>query len=419
MKKSIIDQYEHAKKIYKSYGVDTDEVLQMFSKVPVSLHCWNGDDIKGFEGLGEVESQNVVTGSYPYAARSGDELRSDIDFAFGLSPLKHKVNIHSMYAERQNPRNDLNIEDFRQWVDWAKKNNYGLDFNTSFFTHPMMNENFSLASLDKKTRDYWIKAGLDSREISLAIGKELNQKCYNNFWIPDGLKDIPANRLQYRELLRDSLDQIFSKKYTEEEKEFTCDVLEGKLFGIGSESFVVGSHDFYLAYAIKNDIGVTMDTGHYHPDESVADKLSAVRPFIKDLMLHVSRGVHWDSDHVVIQDDKLQSVITELKRGDYFDKIAIGLDFFDATINRVAAWAIGLRATAKAILTALLEPTHIIEEAERNGNFTKRLFLMEEFKNLPINAVWEYLLASQNLPIGEDAYKAIEKHEKEELSKRK
>lgn len=418
MKQTILEQYEHAKKVYESYGVNTDEILKIFKTIPVSLHCWNGDDIKGFEGLGKVESQNVVTGSYPYAARTGDELRADIDFAFKLSPLKHKVNIHSMYAERQHPRNDLNIEDFRLWVDWAKQNGYGIDFNTSFFTHHMMNDGFSLACLDEKTRNYWIKAGKDSREISLAIGKELNQKCYNNFWIPDGLKDIPANRLKYREILKDSLDQIFSRKYTEEEQHYAADVLEGKLFGIGSESFVVGSHDFYLAYALKNDLGVTMDTGHYHPNESVADKISAVRPFIKDLMLHVSRGIHWDSDHVVIQDDKLQAIMTEIKRGDYFDKIAIGLDFFDATINRVAAWAIGLRATAKAILTSLLEPTAILEEAERTGNFTKRLFLMEEFKNLPINAVWEYLLASQGLPIGDEAIQAIETYEKEELSKR-
>jgi L-rhamnose isomerase len=338
--------------------------------------------------------------------------------AFSLSPSRQKVNLHSMYAERQNPRNDLTIEDFQLWVDWAKKNNYGLDFNTSFFTHPMMNKGFSLASLDKATRDYWIKAGIDSRKISLAIGKELGQKCYNNFWIPDGLKDIPANRLRYRELLTDSLDQIFAHKYTEEERKYTADVLEGKLFGIGTESFVVGSHDYYLAYAIKNGVGVCMDTGHYHPTESVADKLSAVRPFINDLMLHVTRSVRWDSDHVVLQDDELLSVMKELKRGNFYDKIAIGLDFFDATINRVAAWAIGLRATAKAILTSLLEPTHLIDEAELNGDFTERLFLMDEFENLPVNAVWEYILESKGIPIGIEALKKVQRYEKEELTKR-
>lgn len=415
---SIKKAYEQAKAVYARHGVDTDLVLQQFSAIPVSLHCWAGDDIKGFEGLGNMESQNVVTGSYPYAARTGDELRQDIDFAFGLSPLKHKVNLHSMYAERQHPRNDLNIEDFRRWIDWAKANGYGLDYNTSYFTHPMMNNGFSLASDDPKTRAYWIKAGLDSRKISVAIGRELGQKCYNNIWIPDGFKDLPANRLKYRRLLTDSLNQIFAVPYTAEEQAFACDVLEGKLFGIGTESYVVGSHDFYLGYAIQHGVGVCMDMGHYHPDESVADKLSAVRPFIRDLMLHVSRGLHWDSDHVVIQDDRLQAVMTELKRGDYYGSVAIGLDYFDASINRVTGWAIGLRACAKAILTSLLEPTGLMNQAEEARNFSRRLFLTEESKNLPVNAVWEYLLASANVPIGINAVEQVETYEKTVLSKR-
>ena len=415
---SVKLNYEKARELYKTYGVDTDQVIEKLFQIPVSLHCWNGDDIKGFEELGPVNSENVVTGSYPYPARNGEELRKDIEEAFSLSPLKHRVNIHSMYAERKNPRNDLTIEDFRKWVDWAKKRSYAIDFNASFFTHPMMNEGMSVASLDKKTRDYWIKVGKDSRKISAAIGKELGQKCYNNFWFPDGLKDKPASRLTYRTLLKDSLDQIFKEKYTEEESMYAADVLEGKLFGIGSEAFVVGSHDFYLSYAIKNGVGVTMDTGHYHPTESVADKISAVRPFIKDLMLHVSRGIRWDSDHVVIQDDHLLDLMQEVKRGNYFDSVVIGLDFFDATINRVAAWAIGLRATAKAILTALLEPTHLIEQAEKENDFTKRLFLLEEFKNLPINDVWEYALLQKHIAIGQDAIKQIKEYERDVLSKR-
>ncbi|HOW37270.1 MAG TPA: L-rhamnose isomerase [Bacillota bacterium] len=418
MDHSIKTAYEQAKVVFARHGVDTDKALEQFHSIPVSLHCWAGDDIKGFEGLGSVESQNVVTGSYPYAARTGDELRGDIDFAFSLSPLKHKVNLHSMYAERQNPRNDLNVEDFRKWIDWAKAKGYGLDYNTSYFTHPMMNNGFSLASDDPKTRAYWVKAGLDSRKISVAIGKELGQKCYNNIWIPDGFKDLPANRLKYRRLLTESLDQIFATPYTPEEQKYACDVLEGKLFGIGTESFVVGSHDFYLGYAIKNHVGVCMDMGHYHPDESVADKLSAVRPFIKDLMLHVSRGLHWDSDHVVIQDDRLQAVMTELKRGGFYDSVAIGLDFFDASINRVTGWAIGLRATAKAILTSLLEPTGLLEGAEAANNLSRRLFLTEEAKNLPVQAVWEYLLASAQVPIGLDAIEHVETYEKNVQSKR-
>lgn len=418
MDQKVLEAYEIAKAAYQKYGVDTDKVLERFDHIPVSLHCWNGDDIKGFEDLGDIESQNVVTGAYPYPARNGGELRGDIDFAFSLSPLKHKVNLHSVYAERQRPRNDLDVEDFRHWINWAKAKGYGLDFNTSFFAHPMMNNGFSLASIQKETRDYWIKAGIDSRKISLAIGKELGERCYNNFWIPDGLKDLPANRLFYRELLRDSLDQIFAKKYTDEEKKYTTDVLEGKLFGIGTESYVVGSHDFYLAYAIKNGLGVCMDMGHYHPDESVADKLSAVRPFINDLMLHVSRGIHWDSDHVVIQDDKLQAVMTEMARGNFYDKIAIGLDFFDASINRVAAWAIGLRSSAKTILFSLLEPTQMLVKAEEAGDFTSRLFLLEEFKNLPANAVWDYLLERKGIPAGQNAIQAIKQYEATVQSKR-
>lgn len=418
MNKTILEAYQLAKAAYQKVGVDTDQVLKEFAEIPVSLHCWAGDDIKGFEGLGEIESQNVVTGAYPYPARNGEELRGDIDFAFGLSPLKHKVNLHSIYAERQRPRNDLDVEDFRNWINWAKSKGYGLDFNTSFFAHPMMDNGFSLASLHQETRDYWIKAGIDSRKISLAIGKEMGERCYNNFWIPDGLKDNPASRLRYRELLKESLDQIFAHKYTEEEKKYTVDVLEGKLFGIGTEAYVVGSHDFYLGYAIKNGLGVCMDMGHYHPGESVADKLSAVRPFINDLMLHVSRGLHWDSDHVVIQDDNLQAVMTELKRGGYYHNVAIGLDFFDASINRVAGWAIGLRSSAKAILVSLLEPTALLVNAETAGDFTSRLFLSEEIKNLPVNAVWDYLLASKGVPVGQAAVEAIQNYEKTVQSKR-
>lgn len=419
MNKEIREAYERARAVYARHGVDTDAVLKRFAEIPVSLQCWAGDDIKGFEGLGKIESQNVVTGGYPFAARNGDELRADIDFAFTLSPLRHKVNLHSIYAERQHPRNDLTIEDFRKWIDWAKAKGYGLDYNTSYFAHPMMDDGFSLASPSKEIRDYWVKAGLDARKISVAIGRELGWKCYNNLWVPDGLKDQPADRLGYRQLLTESLDRIFREPYTAEEEAYAADVLEGKLFGIGTESYVVGSHDFYLGYAMSRGLGICMDMGHYHPDESVADKLSAVRPFIRDLMLHVSRGLHWDSDHVVIQDDRLQGVMTELKRGQFYDSVAIGLDFFDASINRVAGWAIGLRASAKAILTSLLEPTEELVAAEQVRNYGKRLFLTEEIKNLPVNAVWDYLLATKNVPVGADAIAAMQNYEMKVQSLRK
>jgi L-rhamnose isomerase len=419
MDKKIEERYLEAKKAYAKFGVDTDKVLEEFKKIPVSLQCWAGDDVKGFEGLGNVASENLVTGAYPYQARNGEELRGDIDEAFKFSPLTHKVNLHSMYAEHHHPRNDLTIEDFREWVDWAKEKGYGLDFNTSFFTHPMMNKGMSCACLDKKTRDYWIKAGIDSRKISVAIGKELGQKCYNDFWFPDGTKDIPANRRKYRELLQDSLDQMFKVPYTEEESKYACDVLEGKWFGIGTEAFVVGSHEFYIGYAAKHNIGVCLDTGHFRPTEDVADKVSAIYPFVNGIMLHVSRGIHWDSDHVIIEDDNLNGMMNELKRGGYFGKVAIGLDYFDATINRVYGWVIGLRAAAKSILCALLEPTKILQDAEAKDDCGDRLLFMEDFHNLPYNDVWEYLLALKGIPSGLEMEKQLKDYEKNVQSLRK
>lgn len=272
----------------------------------------------------------------------------------------------------------------------------------------MINNGFSLASLDRKTKDYWIKVGKGAREISNQIGKELKSPCVNNIWIPDGLKDIPASRLAYRQYLQESLDEIMEIKY---DKNNTYDVLEGKLFGIGTESFVVGSHEFYLGYAVKNGCGICMDTGHYHPTESVSDKVSAVILFVEHLMLHISRGIRWDSDHVVIQSDELTNLMLELKRGDLFGKVALGLDFFDASINRVAAWIIGLIALGKAILTALLEPTHIIVDAEKKGDFTARLAMMEEFKNLPVNAVWDKICLDKN--IEQDWLSSLKKYEAE------
>lgn len=413
MDAAILAAYEAAKKAYAAYGVDTDQVLEEFEKIPVSLQCWAGDDVKGFEGLGPVASENVVTGAYPYAARNGDELRSDIEEAFSLSPLTHKVNLHSMYAEHHHPRNDLTIEDFREWIDWAKQKGYGVDFNVSFFTHPMMKDGMSVACLDPEVRAYWIKAGIDGRKISAAIGKELGQVCYNNLWFPDGLKDIPANRKKYRELLEDSLNQIFAEPYTEDEKPYVKDVLEGKWFGIGTESFVVGSHEFYIGYAATHHVGVTLDTGHFRPTEDVADKVSAIYPFVNGMMLHVSRGIHWDSDHVVIEDDGLTNMMNELKRGGYFGKVAIGLDYFDATINRVYGWVIGLRAAAKAILNALLEPTAMLQDAEAKGDFGDRLLYTEEFHNLPRNDVWNYLLAKKGILSGTAMEQELKRYENE------
>ena len=396
---TIVKSYETARGRFGAFGVDTEKAMEQFKTIPISLHNWQGDDVRGFEGMEGVASQNLVTGNYPGAARNGDEMRMDIDKAFSLSPCKHRVNLHSMYAEpaRPTPRNELTADDFSAWIRWAKERGYGLDFNASFFTHPMMIDGFSLASRRKDVRDYWIKAGKGAREISKVMGETLGTACINNIWVPDGLKDLPANRMLYREYLKDSLDQIFEKTF---DHRVTYDVLEGKLFGIGTECFTVGSHEFYLAYAAKNGKGVCMDTGHYHPTETVVDKISSVALLVDDILLHVSRGIRWDSDHVLIQGDDLTGLMQELKRAGLFGKIAIGLDYFDASINRVAAWVIGLRAAGKAMLTALLEPSDLLEKAEAEGDFTSRLALLEEFKNLPVNAVWDYLCLVNGVPVG-------------------
>ena len=410
----ILRSYEDAKKVYKSFGVDTDKALEDFKKIPVSLHCWQGDDVKGFEE-GESFSQNLVTGNYKGAARNGAELRNDIDEAFSMSPLKHRVNLHSMYQEGNKERNEVTAEDFQNWVDWAKAKGYAIDFNASFFTHEKMNNGFSLASPDKATRDYWIKAGKGAREISNEIASQLGEKCYNNIWVPDGLKDIPASRMNYRLWLEDSLDQILDKKY---DKNKVVDTLEGKLFGIGTECFVVGSHEFYMGYAIKNGCGICMDTGHYHPTETVVDKLSAASLFVDDILLHVSRGVRWDSDHVLIQSDDLYMLMQELKRGELFGKIGIGLDYFDASINRIAAWTIGLRAAAKSIISALVEPTQMLFEAEAKEDFTTRLALTDEFRNLPVNAVYDKACLDAGIPVGAEWIRQLKKYEAEVQDKR-
>lgn len=409
----ICDSYDIAKKVYLGLGVDTDAVLEIFDTIPISVHNWQGDDVTGFEAMEGVASQNLVTGNYPGRARNGDELRADMEKAFSLSPCKARVNIHSMYGEPgTTPRNELTVKDFRKWIDWAKERGYGIDFNVSFFTHPRMRNGFSLASQDKETRDYWIKAGKGGREIAAEIGKELGQVCINNIWIPDGFKDIPANRFAFREYLEDSLDQIFEERYP---KEYVRDVLEGKLFGIGIECFTVGSHEFYLAYAVKHGLGICMDTGHYHPTESIVDKISSVINFVDTLLLHISRGVRWDSDHVLIQGDDLTAIMQEVVRGNLHNsgKLFLGLDYFDASINRVAAWTIGLRAAGKALLTALLEPYHLLKKAEEDEDFTLRLALTDEFKNLPVNAVWDYLCLKKGVPVGTSWIDELKKYERE------
>ncbi len=416
--KQVLQNYEVAKEVYAEHGVDTEAAIARFRTIPVSVHNWLADDVRGLEGSQGLHSENVVTGNYPGRAVSAGQIRQDYEQAFRFSPLTHKVNLHSMYAEpaRKKERCDLDTEDFRAWIDWAKERDLGIDFNVSYFTHRMMKDGCSLASPDREVREYWIRAGIGGRKISADIGRELGQVCVNNTWVPDGTKDRPFDRGAFRQRLTESLDRIFAQAYS---RDNLVDVLEGKLFGIGSECFVAGSHDFYLAYAVKRGLGVTMDTGHYHPNESVADKLTAVHPFLDYIMLHLSRGVHWDSDHCLIQDDALRDILLELSRQDLFDKrIGLGLDFFDATINRVSSWIIGLRALGKTLIEALLEPRAQLRAAEEAGDNTRRLALMEEFRNLPSNAVWDYLCMSNGSGVGSSWLQGMDTYERQVQLKR-
>lgn len=413
--KNIIKNYELAKERYAAFGVNVDEALKKFSEVKISLHCWQGDDIRGFEEK-TTKSENVVTGNYPYAARNAAELRADIEKVYSLSPSKHKLNLHSVYAENTHTDRDAyDISAFSGWIDWAKKNKVGLDYNPSFFAHPMMDNGMSLASPKKDVREFWIRHGQSSREIAYGLGKALGETCVCNLWIPDGLKDDPADRLYYRRLLTDSLDKVFEKKY---DKKYLVDTLEGKLFGIGTECFVVGSYDYYLAYALKHNVGICLDSGHFHPTENIADKFSALNDFVDDILLHISRGVRWDSDHVVTYGDMLTSIMTEAKRAGMLGKLHIGLDYFDASVNRIFAWAIGLRNADRALLNALLEPTDLIKKAETDGDFGLRLALSEEAKALPASAVWDYLCLSRGIPVGEDWINEVKDYEKNVLGKR-
>lgn len=413
--KNVIKNYELAKERYAAFGVNVDEALKKFSEVKISLHCWQGDDIRGFEEK-TTKSENVVTGNYPYAARNAAELRADIEKVYSLSPSKHKLNLHSVYAENTHTDRDAyDISAFSGWIDWAKKNKVGLDYNPSFFAHPMMDNGMSLASPKKDVREFWIRHGQSSREIAYGLGKALGETCVCNLWIPDGLKDAPADRLYYRRLLTDSLDKVFEKKY---DKKYLVDTLEGKLFGIGTECFVVGSYDYYLAYALKHNVGICLDSGHFHPTENIADKFSALNDFVDDILLHISRGVRWDSDHVVTYGDMLTSIMTEAKRAGMLGKLHIGLDYFDASVNRIFAWAIGLRNADRALLNALLEPTDLIKKAETDGDFGLRLALSEEAKALPASAVWDYLCLSRGIPVGEDWINEVKDYEKNVLGKR-
>ncbi len=419
-KASIEKAYKLAREQYAGLGIDTDEVLKALRKVPVSLHCWQGDDVAGFEDPNAELSGGIqATGNYPGKARTPQELRSDAEKAFSLIPGKQRFNLHAIYLEAEGttkiPRNEIRPEHFKGWIDWAKSVGIGLDFNPTLFSHPNAASGFTLAHQDKAIRKFWIEHCQCCREIGAAMGKALGSPTVTNVWIPDGMKDTPANRRDPRERLTAALDEVFKKPLN---TKHNLDAVEGKLFGIGCESYTVGMHEYYLGYAVKNQILVCLDAGHYHPTENVSDKISSVLCFVPEILLHVSRGVRWDSDHVVILNDDLLAIAQELVRGNYLSRTHIGLDYFDASINRVAAWVIGTRNMLRALTIAMLDPIARLKALELAGDYTSRLALMEESKTLPYSAVWDYYCMQQDVPVGEAWLAEVKKYEKDVLSKR-
>jgi len=382
--------YALAREQYASLGVDAEFAIAALADIPISLHCWQGDDLGGFD-TGELTGGGIqATGNYPGKAQTADDLRMDLAKALTLIPGKHRLNLHAIYAEtggKKVERNALKAEHFTNWIDWAKSHVAGLDFNGTFFSHPLADSGFTLANRDKGIRRFWVEHGMACRKIGEQMGRALGSPCVTNVWIPDGYKDTPVDRKGPRYVLKESLDELFA-----EELDANCnlDAVECKLFGIGSESYVVGSHEFYMGYAVENKKLLCLDAGHFHPTEVISDKISSVLVFLDRILLHVSRGVRWDSDHVVIMSDELQAIAQEIVRGGYLNRVHIGLDFFDASINRIAAWTIGTRCMIQALLMALLEPTTMLREMEASGDFTGRLAMLEDLMTLPFGAVWDY-----------------------------
>ncbi len=417
---SIEQSYQQALERYADFGVDTDAALKSLSSTSISLQCWQGDDVSGFEtpdaelGGGGI----AVTGNYPGKARTIDELRRDLAEAYSLIPGKHRLNLHSSYGDfgdRRIDRDQFAPEHFQTWVDWARENDLALDFNATLFSHAKADSGFTLASMDKGIRSFWIEHVKRCREIAAWMGEKLGNPCIHNLWIPDGAKDETVSRMKHREHLHSSLEEIYGVRHASEHLK---DSVECKLFGIGSESFVVGSHEFYLLWALQKGVMVCLDMGHFHPTESVADKLSALLVFFDEILLHVSRGVRWDSDHVVTLNDELRALMLEITRARALNRVHIALDFFDASINRVGAWVIGTRATQKALLYALLEPTEKLRDMEAKGDLFGRLALMEEMKIMPLGAVWDYHCLTHGVPGASDWMRKIYDYEDRVLKAR-
>jgi L-rhamnose isomerase len=412
--------YTHAQETYAAIGVDTEAVLQRLATVPLSLHCWQGDDVVGFETPEEGLAGGGIqaTGNYPGKARTMEELRQDLDKVLSLLPGKHRVNLHALYADlggKKVDRNKLEPAHFQSWIDWAKTRGLGLDFNPSYFAHRLANDGMTLAHRDKGVRQFWVEHGIACRHIGAEMGRQLGTATVTNIWIPDGSKDTPIDRKAPRERLEESLDLIFKETI---DPKFHLDAIESKLFGIAFESYTVGSHEFYLGYAAKHNKLYCLDAGHFHPTESIADKVSAVLMHVPEILLHVSRGVRWDSDHVVLFDEPTKAIMEELVRGDFLGRTHIGLDYFDASINRIAAWTVGARSAIKSLLVALLEPTAKLRELENAGDNTSRLVWLEEIKTLPFGAVWDEYLRRHNVAGGEAWLQEVKAYEKKVLAAR-
>lgn len=412
------ERYAYAKETYAAVGVDTDAALAALKAFPISMHCWQGDDVVGFDQKGPLTGGIQTTGNYPGKARTPEELLADIDKALSLIGGKHKINVHASYAIFEDgewaDRDALEPKHFKKWVEFAKERGLGLDFNPTFFSHPKANE-YTLSSPDEEIRQFWIRHGQACIRISQYFAEETGQPCGMNIWIPDGYKDIPADRLGPRARFKDSLDQILAIDY-DREKVLVC--LESKVFGIGLESYTVGSSEFCINYAARNGILSLMDNGHYHPTEVVSDKIPSMLLFNEKIALHVTRPVRWDSDHVVLFDDETREIAKEIVRNDAMDRVLLGLDFFDASINRISAWVVGMRNMQKALLYALLTPNQELKAMQDGGNLTKLMMQQEELKTYPMGDVWNYFCETCGVPVGESWFAEVETYEKEVLSKR-
>ena len=410
--------YSEAEKIYRALGVDVDAAFRRVAEIPVSLHCWQGDDVNGFENSGALDGGIAVTGNYPGRARTPGELRGDIDKVMSLVPGTKRLNVHAIYGEfdsKKADRNEITVDHFKNWMDWSKANNVALDFNPTFFAHPMAADGFTLSNAKDDVRKFWIEHGIACRKIAAEFGKAQGSACITNFWTPDGFKDTPVDREAPRRRLKESLDEIFAVDIDEK---YNRDAVECKLFGIGAESCTVGSHEFYMGYCMKNNKMVCLDAGHFHPTEVISDKISSVLLFSDEVLLHVSRGVRWDSDHVVVLNDELYAIAQEIIRHNYDKRVHIGLDYFDASINRIGAWAIGARAMQKALLAAALEPTQLLMDVENANDNTSRLALLEDCKNLPFSAMWDAYCEYCRVPGGMGWFKQVKDYERDVLSKR-